>query len=240
MKCFDCSVTAVFFIGSCLLSATGYFHPSTSHHYSSSRTYCTKLRSGSESTPVNPRSAGLNALGRALNIAAAGLAVGSLSFLSTSNAADSTPKISLSPLPYSYTALAPFISEATLKTHHDKHHAKYVSTTLSMIKGTDLENADLVSVMKSAHVVAPVLFNNAAQSWNHDFYWKCMKSGGGGAPTGNIGTLIDKNFGSYEAFKKQVRLIILLPALTPTSLLNVSGLISSHRKVCNSRQYCFR
>lgn len=78
-----------------------------------------------------------------------------------------------------------------------------------MIKGTDLENADLVSVMKSAHVVAPVLFNNAAQSWNHDFYWKCMKSGGGGAPTGNIGALIDKNFGSYEAFKKQVSLIIL-------------------------------
>lgn len=157
---------------------------------------------------MSPRSGSLQTLGRILNVAAAGLTVGSASFLSNSNAADSMPKISLSQLPYSYTALAPFISEATLKTHHDKHHAKYVSTTLSMIKGTDLEDADLVSVMKSAHVVAPVLFNNAAQSWNHDFYWKCMKSGGGGVPTGKIAAIIDKNFGSYDAFKKQVGCLI--------------------------------
>lgn len=154
--------------------------------------------------PRNSQKADLRTLGRAINIVATGLTVGSLSAISSSAAADLKPKISLEPLPYDYKSLSPYISDKTLMTHHDKHHAKYVSTTLAMIKGTDLEDADLVSVMKNARGTAPVLFNNAAQSWNHDFYWKCMKKGGGGAPTGNMATIIDKNFGSYDNFKSQV------------------------------------
>ena len=73
-----------------------------------------------------------------------------------------------------------------------------------MIKGTDLEDADLVTLMKNTQGVAPVIFNNAAQSWNHDFYWKCMKNGGGGAPSGKTAAAISKNFGNYETFKTQV------------------------------------
>jgi superoxide dismutase len=125
----------------------------------------------------------------------------------SANAAENvdSPKITFKPLPYDYKALEPFISEKSLFYHHDKHHAKYVSTTLSMIKGTDLEDADLVSVMRNCDGIAPVIFNNAAQSWNHEFYWNCMKKGGGGKPSGIVADAIDKTFGSYDEFKKQVR-----------------------------------
>lgn len=158
----------------------------------------------SNGNPINSQRANLRTLERAINIVAAGLTIGSISAVSSSAAVDINPKISLEPLPYDYKSLSPYISDKTLMTHHDKHHAKYVSTTLAMIKGTDLESADLVTVMKNARGVAPVLFNNAAQSWNHDFYWKCMKKGGGGAPTGNMANIIDKSFGSYDNFKSQV------------------------------------
>ena len=158
--------------------------------------------SESENIPSSSRAEGIKAFQKALNVVAAGLTLGTLAGTSTAKAAE--PKISLSPLPYDYKSLMPYISEKTLLTHHDKHHAKYVSTTLAMIKGTDLEGADLVTVMKNARGTAPVLFNNAAQSWNHDFYWKCMTKGGGGAPSGDTATMINKNFGSYEQFKTQV------------------------------------
>jgi Iron/manganese superoxide dismutases, alpha-hairpin domain len=190
-----------------LLTSFGYF--TNGFHISSNPTRMTRIFSNSHpkesnDVPRNSQKADLRTLGKAINIVAAGLTVGSLSAISSSAAADIKPKIRLEPLPYDYKSLSPYISDKTLMTHHDKHHAKYVSTTLAMIKGTDMEDADLVSVMKNARVIAPVLFNNAAQSWNHDFYWKCMKKDGGGAPTGNMAAVIDKNFGSYENFKTQV------------------------------------
>ena len=158
----------------------------------------------SENHPTNSRTEDVKELGKVLNFVTAGLALIALPSIQAVKAEESLPKISLKPLPYDYEALSPYISAKTLLTHHDKHHAKYVSTTLSMIKGTDLEDADLVTLMKNTQGVAPVIFNNAAQSWNHDFYWKCMKKGGGGAPSGKTAAAISKNFGNYETFKTQV------------------------------------
>ena len=75
-------------------------------------------------------------------------------------------------LPFSYNALEPHISEKTLRFHHDKHHAKYVATANDMIKGTDMEGDDIVTILRKAFNNNQGLFNNAAQSFNHDFYWK--------------------------------------------------------------------
>ena len=94
-------------------------------------------------------------------------------------------KIDLPPLPYSYTALEPEISKTTLEIHHDKHHAKYVNVANQMIEGTEMEGDDSEALLMKAHKAGNQgLFNNAAQSWNHAFYWDCMKPSGGGEPTG--------------------------------------------------------
>ena len=110
--------------------------------------------------------------------------------------------IELPSLPYEATALEPYISANTLSFHHGKHHQAYVTNTNNLIKGTDLENASLESlIMASANNAEKAgLFNNAAQVWNHTFYWNCMKKDGGGAPTGAIAAKIAEDFGSYEAF----------------------------------------
>lgn len=106
-------------------------------------------------------------------------------------------------LPYEYTALEPFLGEKTLRIHHDKHHAKYVTTTNDMIKGTDMEQDDVVTIIRKAHGKNQGLFNNAGQSFNHDFYWKSMKPNGGGMPTGHLMELITRDFGSYDAFRQE-------------------------------------
>jgi len=111
--------------------------------------------------------------------------------------------VELPPLPYDYTALEPHIGEQTLRIHHDKHHAKYVTTTNAMVAGTELEGKDVVTVLRAAYGKNQALFNNAAQSYNHAFYWDCMKAGGGGKPTGKVADLIDKSFGSYEKFREE-------------------------------------
>jgi len=110
--------------------------------------------------------------------------------------------IELPSLPYEASALEPFISANTLGFHHGKHHQTYVTNTNNLIKGTDLEDASLEKiVLSSANNAEKVgLFNNAAQVWNHTFYWKSMKKGGGGAPTGAIAKKIEEDFGSYDAF----------------------------------------
>ena len=111
--------------------------------------------------------------------------------------------INLPPLPYAYDALAPHISENTLRFHHDKHHAKYVEVANGMIKGTPMEKEDLVMIIRKAYGTNQGLFNNAAQSWNHAFYWNCMKPNGGGKPTGKLAELIDKSFGSFDKFRAE-------------------------------------
>jgi Fe-Mn family superoxide dismutase len=111
--------------------------------------------------------------------------------------------VALPPLPYPYTDLEPFIGKQTLEIHHDKHHAKYVSVTNEMIAGTEMEHDDLATIVMKSSGKNQGLFNNAAQSWNHAFYWECMKKGGGGAPSGKLAEHITKDFGSFDAFKKE-------------------------------------
>ena len=105
-------------------------------------------------------------------------------------------------LPYDYTALEPCISKSTLEFHHDKHHAAYVKKYNDAVSGTPLDSKSLEDVIKeiAGDSEKSGLFNNAAQAWNHSFYWKCMKSGGGGTPTGDLAAKIDADFGSFDKF----------------------------------------
>lgn len=104
-------------------------------------------------------------------------------------------------LPYAKDALAPYLSAETLEYHHGKHHQTYVNTLNTLIEGTELATKTLEEIILSAE--GPV-FNNAAQVWNHTFYWHCMKPGGGGEPTGELAQAIARDFGSYEAFRKEL------------------------------------
>jgi Fe-Mn family superoxide dismutase len=106
-------------------------------------------------------------------------------------------------LPYAHNALEPHISERTLRIHHGKHHAKYVATANEIIKGTELENASLDRIIRSAFGKNQGLFNNAGQVFNHDFYWKSMKPNGGGKPSGKLEEMINDDFGSYEKFRNE-------------------------------------
>ncbi len=112
--------------------------------------------------------------------------------------------ITLPDLPFASDALEPHISANTLSFHHGKHHAAYVANLNKMIEGTDLEGKSLEDIIKAVAGDADKagIFNNAAQVWNHTFYWNSMKKGGGGKPSGKIGEAIDRDFGSYEYFVK--------------------------------------
>ncbi|MDJ0773955.1 MAG: superoxide dismutase [Mastigocoleus sp. MO_167.B18] len=105
-------------------------------------------------------------------------------------------------LPYDYTALEPYISRKTLEFHHDKHHAAYVKKFNDAVKGTELDSKSIEEVIKAvANDASKVgIFNNAAQAWNHSFYWNCMKPNAGGTPTGELAKKIDADFGSFEKF----------------------------------------
>jgi len=105
----------------------------------------------------------------------------------------------LPPLPYDKSALAPFISAETLEFHHGKHHQAYVTNLNNLIPGTLFENLDLKEIVLKSD---GAIFNNAAQVWNHTFYWNCMRPQGGGQPTGELLEAIHQAFGSFEAFKE--------------------------------------
>jgi superoxide dismutase, Fe-Mn family len=108
----------------------------------------------------------------------------------------------LAPLPFAPTALEPHISARTFEFHHGKHHQAYVNNLNKLLEGSDLASATLVDVVKAVAGDASKagVFNNAAQVWNHDFFWHSLKAGGGGKPTGNIADLINASFGGYDAF----------------------------------------
>jgi len=111
----------------------------------------------------------------------------------------------LPPLPYADTALEPVITANTLSFHYGKHHKTYVDNLNNLVKGTDFESATLEKIINDTAGKpdkAP-LFNNAAQIWNHTFYWNSMRSGGGGKPTGRIAQMIDASFGSQDNFRKE-------------------------------------
>jgi len=106
----------------------------------------------------------------------------------------------LPPLPYELDALAPHISQETLEYHYGKHHNAYVTNLNKMVEGTDHAESALEDVIMSAD---GGMFNNAAQVWNHTFYWNCMRPGGGGAPSGAVGDAVGSAFGSYDKFREQ-------------------------------------
>ena len=110
--------------------------------------------------------------------------------------------ISLPNLPFKKNALAPYISERTIEFHHEKHHNAYVVNTNKFIEGTDLSGQDLETILKktSKDTSKVSIFNNAAQVWNHSFYWNCMKPGGGGTPSGAVARKIDSDLGGYVKF----------------------------------------
>jgi Fe-Mn family superoxide dismutase len=103
-------------------------------------------------------------------------------------------------LPYAKNALAPHISEETLEYHYGKHHQTYVTNLNNLVAGTDNENKSLEDIIKSA---SGGLFNNAAQVWNHTFYWHCLSPNGGGEPSGALADAISKKWGSFATFKEE-------------------------------------
>jgi len=106
----------------------------------------------------------------------------------------------LPPLPYAQDALAPHVSKETIEYHYGKHHQTYVTNLNNLVKGTEYADLDLESIVRKAP--AGGLFNNAAQVWNHTFFWNSMKPQGGGAPSGTLLAAIEKKWGSFDEFKK--------------------------------------
>ena len=102
-------------------------------------------------------------------------------------------------LPYAMNALAPHISKETLEFHYGKHHQAYVTNLNYLIKGTEFENMSLEDTIKKS---SGGIFNNAAQVWNHSFYWNCLAPNAGGAPSGPLAGAINKRWGSFDGFKE--------------------------------------
>ena len=115
--------------------------------------------------------------------------------------------ISLPALPYAENALDPHYSAKTISFHYGKHHKTYVDNLNKLIAGTPLESKSLEEIiMASAGDSSKAgLFNNAAQAWNHTFFWNCMRPGGGGRPKGDPAARIDSTFGGYEKFAEQFK-----------------------------------
>lgn len=110
-------------------------------------------------------------------------------------------------LPYDYNALEPYMSARTLEFHHDKHHAKYVSTYNEMVKDTELDDQPIEEVIKATFKDASKggIFNNGAQAWNHTFYWNCLKPSGGGQPSGELADKINSDLGGFDKFVEEFK-----------------------------------
>jgi Fe-Mn family superoxide dismutase len=133
-----------------------------------------------------------------LKFAAVGAAVAPYGLASTALAAEG---IELPKLPWPEDALAPLISKETIAYHYGKHHAAYVANLNKLIKGTPYASMSLEEIVKKAP--AGPVFNNAAQVWNHTFYWNCLAPNAGGEPKGALAEAIEKSFGSFANFKEQ-------------------------------------
>lgn len=110
----------------------------------------------------------------------------------------------LDPLPWANDALAPHISANTISFHYGKHHNAYVTKLNAAVEGTELAEASLEDIIKrtAGDAGKAGLFNNAAQTWNHTFFWNSLKPGGGGAPTGALADAINSSFGNFDKFKE--------------------------------------
>ncbi len=109
----------------------------------------------------------------------------------------------LSPLPWADDALSPIISANTMGFHYGKHHKAYVDNLNKLVAGTEFANLSLIDIVRKTTAILDkkAIFNNAAQAWNHAFFWESLVPNGGGKPTGKIASLIDKDLGGYEKFK---------------------------------------
>ena len=121
-------------------------------------------------------------------------------------AASATAVLSLPPLPYADNALEPVISANTLSFHHGKHHRTYVENTNKLIAGTELADLplDQIVTVTAGKADRANIFNNAAQAWNHSFYWRCLKSKGGGEPPTALKQKMEEAFGSVDACKNEL------------------------------------
>jgi Fe-Mn family superoxide dismutase len=106
----------------------------------------------------------------------------------------------LPPLPYAKDALVPYMSQETLEYHYGKHHAAYVSKLNAAVEGTPWDGKSLEDIIRGSD---GGLFNNAAQAWNHTFFWNCLTPRGGGLPSGALADAINRSFGSYADFKSR-------------------------------------
>jgi Fe-Mn family superoxide dismutase len=106
----------------------------------------------------------------------------------------------LPPLPYAKDALAPLMSQETLEYHYGKHHAAYVNNLNNLVPGTEWAGKSLEDIIAGS---SGGVFNNAAQVWNHTFFWNCLAPKGGGEPTGDLADAINRSFGDYAKFKEQ-------------------------------------
>ncbi len=115
--------------------------------------------------------------------------------------------ITLPELPYAKDALEPYISARTLEFHHGKHHQAYVTNLVKLIAGTDMENMALEDIVRKCAGDASKagIFNNAAQVWNHTFYWNCMKKNGGGKPSAGLMKKIEDSFGGFDKFVGEMK-----------------------------------
>jgi len=115
-------------------------------------------------------------------------------------------RFELPPLPYPENALEPYISSRTVSFHYGKHHQGYVNNLNRLVKGTELDGLSLEEVIRETATNGnEAVFNNAAQVWNHSFYWSGMKPGGGGRPTGRVAEALASSFGSFEGFVERFR-----------------------------------
>jgi Fe-Mn family superoxide dismutase len=116
-------------------------------------------------------------------------------------------KFTLPELPYDRTALEPYISKNTIDFHYGKHHQTYVDNLNKLIKGTRFEDMELEEIIKETFGKSEStgIFNNAAQAWNHTFFWNSMNPNGGGEPKDELKQKIEKNFGSYDKFKEEFK-----------------------------------
>jgi len=114
---------------------------------------------------------------------------------------------SLPDLPYSQDALEPHISARTLEFHHGKHHKAYIDKLNNLIAGTDLGGKTLETIISetSGDESRSAIFNNAAQIWNHSFFWQCLTPNGGGSPTGKLASMIESSFGSLDNLLEELQ-----------------------------------
>ena len=115
--------------------------------------------------------------------------------------------VSLPPLPWPENALEPYTSARTINFHYGKHHKAYVDNLNKLIAGTPQDNQPLEEIIRfaAADPSRGAIYNNAAQAWNHTFFWRCMKPGGGGKPEGDVLRAIDEGLGGYEKFAEQFK-----------------------------------